>query len=823
MKRKRADIMGWVLAGLILLWGQAALAQISGQVQSIGFDGYYRGNCWTPMLVRLRNQGQQAQRLQIRVRQHDLDRDAVDYTRTITVSGGQSGEQRFWMYFIPEPTDGGLASTLNGNTLAELQKQLQVWLYTMDGKPVAPLQVNTTVKDVDRLRATQGTRLILLVQAPGSQPKWQEYQNAVGLLEDVLMVPVQARDLPEDVIGYAAVDGVVWLNAPPLNPRIPSEQRRFAALDQYIRQGGRLVISQGPQWRQTVEAFDKMMPVEVAGIGQRDTLMPLRALAQLTPGEVKQPGRPVDAAKAVARPDAVVDVWMNWAVQHPATTRAAGATTQNANAGQSPADDGPWTPYIARRGYGMGSVTWVAQDLGDRVLTRAIPRGWPHVWDAVFGWPNASLPPDAPAAKLGDFAPSNRINLGNILFKGIDLPTKSGGYIAIAILFFIFYWAAAGPLSHLILASKKRTNLSWFIFAAAALGATGLTVVIVQLLVRGAPEARHTTLVRLSPGEPAVVTSRIGLYIPHDGDQVIRLHDLSADRVSELTPLPLSSLDLPDRTGYITPLEYEVPVPLPGADSVELTVPYRSTLKKLQARWVGDSLKLGGIVGQAELADSPPYLAGMLTNQTGRDLADVYLAFRTDPIAGRPEERLVYLPAWGKGTTLDLWSILTSRRERAVFVGRTNTATQSPPGHGRRLNDALLYPGDFKRGWVGYWYGQFGGVGFGISGFELQDETQSLPMMSLFGLLPPMPAGKDHGRADLLRRGGRVMDASASVLAGQLLIFARDVNVNGALPIPLGVRGVFGETPITGEGTTYYQIILPLGRSTAASAYESRR
>jgi hypothetical protein len=482
-----------------------------------------------------------------------------------------------------------------------------------------------------------------------------------------------------------------------------------------------------------------------------------------------------------------------------------------------------WTPYIARRAFGMGSVTWVAQDLGDRVLTQAIGRGWPHVWDAVFDWRNASLAPDAPAAKQGKFASSGHVNLGDILLKGVDLPARSGGYVAIAVLFFIFYWAAAGPLSHLVLMSRKRTGLSWFVFAAAALGATGLTVVIVQLVVRGAPRARHVTLVRLSPGEPAVVTSRIGLYIPRDGDQVIRLQDTAADRVSDLTPLPLSPADLPDNSGYITPLEYDVPVPRTGEESVELSVPYRSTLKKFQARWVGDAASLGGIEGKAELVGSFPYLAGTLTNRLGRDLQDVYLAFRAQVVSGQAEERLVYLPRWAKGTSVDLWSVLTDRSNRAVFVGRIASSLQSPPGMNRRLNDALYDPGNAQRGWAGYWYGQFSGDGFGLANLQLADDAQAMPMLSLFSLLPSMPAPAGQGRVDLLRRGARLMDASACVSAGQLLIVARDENANGPLSFPLTVQTLFGQAPVAAQGTTYYQIILPLERAAAARAYENRK
>jgi hypothetical protein len=302
------------------------------------------------------------------------------------------------------------------------------------------------------------------------------------------------------------------------------------------------------------------------------------------------------------------------------------------------------------------------------------------------------------------------------------------------------------------------------------------------------------------------------LYIPHDGDQVLGLQNTAADRVSDLTPLPLSPLDLPEDSGYITPMEYDVPVPRTGEDSVSLTVPYRSTLKKLQARWVGDATSLGGIDGQAELVGSFPYLAGTLTNHLGRDLADVYLAFGLEGVSGQPVRRLVYLPRWPDGTSVDLWAMLTDRQNRAVFVGRESSAVQSPPGMNRRIDDALFYAGDFKRGWAGYWYGKLAG-NTGLVQLPMADGNDSMPILSLFDLLPPMSADAGHGRVDLLRRGARLMDASAAVNAGRLLIVARDANPNGSLSFPMTIQTLFGHAPIAAGGTTYYQVILPLQRA----------
>src|SRR5262245_44763752 len=107
------------LAGLFLLFISAsALAQVKGEVESIGFGSVYRSNCWTPMVVRL--QAEKSGIYQIKVKQEDLDRDGPAFTETISLTGsdeGNSQPQRFWTYFIPQPTDQGLADTTRGGTL----------------------------------------------------------------------------------------------------------------------------------------------------------------------------------------------------------------------------------------------------------------------------------------------------------------------------------------------------------------------------------------------------------------------------------------------------------------------------------------------------------------------------------------------------------------------------------------------------------------------------------------------------------------------------------------------------------------------------------
>ena len=136
--------MRWTKAGLFLLlilFGttEAAHGQATGEVQSIGFNGAFRPDCWVPMVVRLKPDVAEAGNYQIQVFQHDLDGDRAAYVRNITLNGNATAaEQLFWMYFLPQPTNHGLPDQTSG-TLRDLQKELVVFLCDAKGKAAGPV------------------------------------------------------------------------------------------------------------------------------------------------------------------------------------------------------------------------------------------------------------------------------------------------------------------------------------------------------------------------------------------------------------------------------------------------------------------------------------------------------------------------------------------------------------------------------------------------------------------------------------------------------------------------------------------------------------
>ena len=95
------------LAGILLLFmASSALGQAAtGYVTAMGYQSYYRPDCWTPLLVHLDSSLSTPEEYQIRVHQQDLDRDIVVYTHNVTL--GPNDHRDFWAYFGRSRSDRG--------------------------------------------------------------------------------------------------------------------------------------------------------------------------------------------------------------------------------------------------------------------------------------------------------------------------------------------------------------------------------------------------------------------------------------------------------------------------------------------------------------------------------------------------------------------------------------------------------------------------------------------------------------------------------------------------------------------------------------------
>lgn len=482
-------------------------------------------------------------------------------------------------------------------------------------------------------------------------------------------------------------------------------------------------------------------------------------------------------------------------------------------------------PYIARRMIGLGSVTWVAQDLSDPSLPHQA-FGWIYVWQRILGLKQADTAFPYGASKAPpETGAYGAVDVGKPMIEGMNLESRTTALVSVAFIFFIGYWAIAGPLSYVVLASKKKTQRSWMVFGAIALAATVLTLFLTRLLLRGSPEIRHVSVVRTIAGAdvPARVMGRFGLYIPRDIRPQIGFATRSRDGITAITPFSMPPKYAPsnviDRdSSYVIPLGQE-----DAADEVTIGVPIRSTLKKLQFDWTGPITNT--ITGKGQLdPDGTVTIRGDLVNNTPDDLFDVFIVFRNPSENFRLKEPwtdyVIYVPAWKKGAHLDLTNQFNAKDNDGkprILVTLANTQEFNEGGKGFYSNHTVR--GSLST-FAYFFYN--GGYRFSSLAADAPDKSsgymKSFFMLSLFDHLPIIDNSRSNtDRNELLRRGTRTWDVSHALECGRLIVLAR--SENSAIPAPLQVDGYAPE----GKGTTYYQAILPLDYSLIEADQQKQR
>lgn len=794
------------LVAAAVSWGQAPA---EGDIESIGIDGYYRPNCWVPMKLRLRPTIGEAATYKIQVVQEDMDRDRVLYTKeAFTLNGNPPGgkmEERVWVYFLPQPRL--LDQALNAQALSGL---IKVFLCDDNDQQIVqiPFSPGTPLpRNLDDVGDRRGVRLIALVHDSSSRPISSVYGQAHGLLEEIVFVHLRPSDLPGSVLGYSALDGVVWLNSDPGELNADSA----AALEQYVRDGGKLVVCQNIEWRRTAESMlGPLLPVVLTGSGEEANAATLRELAGVPDYERhkdepnwRPPSRFIIGGTADV-PARYVDPWPELRGKSVAIAKAVARPGAMVN---RVCETDPASPYLARWMVGHGMVAWIAQDLGDPALlsnSRLRSVGWDKIWDACFDWRNDAITVEmrdqlGMKAELEKKFPSVPLatDLSTATLGGMELASRGAALVSLAVVFFIGYWLVAGPGSYLFLQARRRAQYSWMAFGLCAIAATVLTVGIVKLVLRGSPQVRHVSMQRLAANETAMVTSQFGLYVPTNNPQTIALNETASKRASYVVPFPVHPRHLRDTAQFLAPVKYGVPVRERNSlGEPQIEVPYRSTLKKFQVRWIGTAS--AGIDGVAALNDGQ--LSGLLVNNTGRDLHSVYFVYSPSPAAR--DDMMLFLPdrllrpAWGKGQKLDL----------ADMVSQMGLVKE-----GEREQGLIGDRGLLNLSWIDVWRKHFEHV----MDQSYSDLERATVLLSVFERLAPATARDRNGsntRYELLRRAGRQFDASNAVACGRLLIIARG-ETDGPLPFPLTVGG----DRVAGEGVNYYQFIVPLNRNGSAS------
>jgi hypothetical protein len=746
---------------MLLAWSVSpAWGEVVGRVESIGFEGLFRQGAWTPMRVVVTDDQIETGAYQVRITQRDLDGDVVDYLTPVTITSG-AGDQTFWAYFQPEPVFGGLPESG-----AELATRLKVTLVDADGADVGLLSVaGSFAASVDppaeAFSIARGRRLVLMLGG-ALRNTTSEFDPArlVNVIEDVVIVSIRADRIPEDPIGLDGVDAIIAADFDPTTLRAGAS-RRLESIESWVEQGGHLVLVTTPQW--PVQAgWRELMPVTVQGLEEASDIQPLLQLARQ--GDT-----------------------------HPAATSLARAMPRDGSHVVGASEGQPW---LVRRGRGFGTTTWVGYDLSDRRLSDGLRGGWTSVWSAVLGFApmhdSSSWPMLDPTTAIKQrHAPTGVRELGSVVDRALELAALTATFVLIALIFFVAYWAVVGPGLFFALRYFRRSKWNWAVFALAGFAATGLTMGVTWLVLRGPAQVSHFTVVRLDEvtGASPAVLSRVGLYIPRDGLQTLSL-DAEQGRIAPLATHPR----FVDNGSLTTlPQRYAIDA-LPQRPVIE--VPFRRTQKKLAYRWRG---RLDWrIDGRLSSSGNAAGVSGILTNLTDLDLVNVYLFYprRTE---GGVIDSVLYMPRWDVRQSVDLEAMFSATgvdAQRLVMLDPSTGLVPDRPQRGslRNWSDSVWFrnlPTDF--------------TGDLVDDLNTNSPT-SIPLLSVMSRLGPMQRLTDSDpRFELRRSAAHDIDAGVALTSGNALLVAEARNAS----IPESARLRLDDRPLPMTGRIVLQVVLP--------------
>jgi hypothetical protein len=305
------------------------------------------------------------------------------------------------------------------------------------------------------------------------------------------LIPIDLQHIPERPEAMGALDILViaGVDTGELN------QAQRASLQEWLEQGGRLVVAGGTHWQMTA-----------AGIGD---LLPLQPVISVTLPDLNPLG------------DLTFHESLTGGLDGPAVV-ATGALVESAQVIVSYGDrDQGNLPLVVQKRFGAGSVYYLAAD------PSLAP--W-NAWDGSRWFFRNLLgsPLDLPSwnAGLGD---GYSANLAASRIPALDLPS---GFLICG--FLGLYVLAAGPMNYYVLRKLKRRELAWISVPALVILFSVLSILVGNLMRGGQPVLNKLAIIQVRPGaSEAQVDGVVGVFSPVRGTYNLKaegnylLHPLS--------------------------------------------------------------------------------------------------------------------------------------------------------------------------------------------------------------------------------------------------------------------------------------------------------
>lgn len=423
-----------------------SIEQVRVGLPSGGESGRSRRGAWSPIYVVLQAGREGVTRGQYRLVVQASDQESTPYRYTVDIPA-IGGEQQVVVVGYFRPTQFG--------------NDIDLRIQTSDGKTVA--ERTHAIQDTLREIVGSGALLFTSLGSPLTGLKRSLLPEGVQAnieeadLEDRgakrFASVEEVRWMPDHWIGYDSTDLLVMTTHREnfVKDLIADTTGRRLALLEWVRRGGRLVISVGKNHQLVAEMLDKMpglIDCTLEGSRKRSQVVQLRAWA-----EENKPLENVEIAELRAGPGTSVLI------------------TEPANR-----DDPSDRPLLLQASCGMGRVLLIGIDVDTEPFTSWTGRG--KFWSKLTGELTPRIEARAANQPLGfdDVTNTSKQEILTELQRGMEtfpeVPVISFGWVA---LFILFYILLVGPIDYFILKKVfKRLELTWITFPA--------TVILISVL-----------------------------------------------------------------------------------------------------------------------------------------------------------------------------------------------------------------------------------------------------------------------------------------------------------------------------------------------------
>lgn len=401
-------------------------------------------------------------------------------------------------------------------------------------------------------------------------------------------------ELPEQVEGWETLDALIVAGVD--TGALRREQR--AALGEWVARGGRLFVVGGAKWQAVGAGLGELLPVQANGT---QTVAGLPALAEYLRSDDALTGRHIVSVGSL-REDAIVLI----------------------------EQDG--IPLLAEKPLGVGNVLYLAGDPALQPLNQ-----WNRMDELylLLLSPRPILPRWARPAAWDTYEAEQALSV----LTELQAPSMLymlcwlGGYIVLV-----------GPFNYLLLKRLKRNHLAWISIPALAVLFTVIAYAAGGIYRGSGPVLNRLTVIQAwEDGEQARVQALVGLYSPNRAGYTLRMENLRASPIEDISASNNDWLDIQNGT---TSQVNNIRVEAGGMKSflVEGSMPALSITHTL-------TLKIG---------DKNPTLTGQITNNSPYTIRNAEIVLqgtrRTlgDLLPGKSASVNLALVNGSKGALVDL-------------------------------------------------------------------------------------------------------------------------------------------------------------------------